>query len=320
MRPPFYTMQTTVFAALLGLHAVLGIRIATSLQWLEYTPQPYAIDNFYKADTAQLVSGGVANLVSDRNMDLAANAETQGLKAYAQNKNIRLIYIIVEVAYRLIGNRAAGIDSLEDFKGKRVGGIPGTSAGYFVTKLLGTAGLQQSDFRMVSGNACMKTPCGAGTYPQMMASGQIDGFGLWEPAVELAAEQLGSNAVIFKNASIYRETYSLYSTTDKLKDPTSRAKIVQFVRALNQSVSVFRSQPDKVYSYASQKVGMDAAVAKKVWDDHVWGGTGMGAELVDFLNVEDQYLAQQDRRQPAGRAAMEQFIDTSVLEEAMKLS
>jgi ABC-type nitrate/sulfonate/bicarbonate transport system substrate-binding protein len=314
-------MRTAVLA-LLGFQSVVALRVSTSLQWLEYTPQPYAVDNFYKVqgDTVQIVSGGVANLVSDRNMDLAANAETQGLKAYAQNKKIRLIFIIVEVAYRLIGNREAGIEKLADFKGKRVGGIPGTSAGYFVTKFLGTAGLQPSDYRMVSGNACMKTPCGSGTYPQMMSSRQIDGFGMWEPAVELSAEQLGANAVIFKNASVYRETYSLYSTTDKLNDPASRAKIVQFVKALNQSTSVFLHQPDKVYSYASQKVGMDAAVAKKVWEDHVWGGTSMGDDLVEFLDIEDQYLAQQDRRQPAGRAAMAQFVDTSVIKEAMGLS
>lgn len=72
------------------LPAVLGLKIATSLQWIEHTPQPYAIKNFYKgSSTASLSSGGVANLASDTSFDLAANAETQGLKQYANHKNIR---------------------------------------------------------------------------------------------------------------------------------------------------------------------------------------------------------------------------------------
>lgn len=61
-----------------------ALRIASSLQWIEHTPQPYAIKNFYKGKTAaDLTSGGVANLGSDpKNFDLAANAETQGLSKY----------------------------------------------------------------------------------------------------------------------------------------------------------------------------------------------------------------------------------------------
>lgn len=71
-----------VLAALFALfHISCALRIASSLQWIEHTPQPYAIKNFYKGSTkANLTSGGVANLGSDpKNFDLAANAETQGL-------------------------------------------------------------------------------------------------------------------------------------------------------------------------------------------------------------------------------------------------
>ncbi|KAL1845117.1 hypothetical protein VTK73DRAFT_1094 [Phialemonium thermophilum] len=53
-------------AALLTLFVdtqVAGLRIATSLQWIEHTPQEWAIKNYYKGDSAAtLVSGGVQNL------------------------------------------------------------------------------------------------------------------------------------------------------------------------------------------------------------------------------------------------------------------
>ncbi|KAF2800550.1 periplasmic binding protein-like II [Melanomma pulvis-pyrius CBS 109.77] len=300
------------FAPLLHITA---LKIGTSLQWIEHTPQPYAIKNFYKgASGASLSSGGVANLASDTSFDLAANAETQGLKQYAGHKNIRLIYIVCEVAYRIVANKAAGINTLADLKGKRIGTIPGTSAGVFVDKLLATAGLKTSDYTVVSGNVCMKTPCASGTFPQQIASKQIDAFGIWEPAVELAAQSLGSNAIIFQNASIYREVYSLYSTTDKLNDPAKRKDIVEFVRALNKTLDIFTNKPDTVYQTVASAVGMDASVVKAVWPDHKWTGT-WGADLLPFLVEEDTYLAKKDNRATISKADLEKFLDTSIIAE-----
>lgn len=294
-----------------------ALRIASSLQWIEHTPQPYAIKNFYKgSSTATLVSGGVANLGSDRSIDLAANAETQGLKQYASHKNIRLIYIICEASYRLVANKAAGISTLADLKGKRIGTMQGTSAGYFINKLLGTAGLQDSDYRTVSGNVCMKTPCGANTFPQMLASKQIDGFGIWEPAPELGARAIGAdNAIFFQNYTIYREVYSLYTTQEKLADPAMRKDIVAFVKALNQTLDVFTNNPDaSVYEFVASKVGMDPEVVKAVWPEHKWSGR-WGPDLLPFITEEDKYLAKTDRRQAMSSADLEKFLDTEVLDE-----
>ncbi|KAH8661665.1 hypothetical protein BGZ60DRAFT_566319 [Tricladium varicosporioides] len=294
---------------------VSALKIASSLQWIEHTPQPYAIKNFYKGDSAaSLSSGGVANLASDTSIDLAANAETQGLKQYASHKNIRLIYVIVEVGYRMVANKAAGISKLEDLKGKKVGTMPGTSAAYFVNKLLASVGLGSSDYSIVSGSVCMKAPCGSGTLPQMITGKQVDAFGIWEPAVELGAKALGSNAVVFQDFKIYREVYSLYSTEEKLNDPKKRKDIVAFVKALNQTLEVFTNTPSKVYSTVASAVGMDASVVQDVWPDHKWSGD-LPADLLDFLVEEDKYLAKTDNRAAISKADLAKFIDPSVLAE-----
>ncbi|KAF2464389.1 periplasmic binding protein-like II [Lindgomyces ingoldianus] len=301
----------------LGLlsNTICALKIATSLQWIEHTPQPWAIKNFYKGDSAaSLTSGGVANLASDKSFDLAANAETQGLKQYAGHKNIRLIYVVCEVAYRIVANKASGITKLEDLKGKKIGTMAGTSAGVFVSKMLGSVGLKESDYTVVNGNVCMKAPCGSGTFPQMISSKQIDAFGIWEPAVELGAQALGSNAVIFQNGSIYREVYSLYSTTEKLNDPAMRKNIVAFVRALNETLNVFTHKPETVYATVAQAVGMDVSVVKDVWPDHKWSGT-WGPDLLDFLVEEDAYLAKKDGRAAVSKADLEKFLDTSIIGE-----
>lgn len=137
---------------LLNFDLGAALKIATSLAWIEHTPQPYAIKNFYKgSSSASLTSGGVANLGTDKSFDLAANAETQGLKQYANHRNIRLIYIVCEVAYRLVADRSKGIKTLTDLKGKKIGSIQSSSANVFVDKMMRTVGVKESEYTIANG-------------------------------------------------------------------------------------------------------------------------------------------------------------------------
>lgn len=304
----------TGIVALLGTPSS-GLKVSTSLDWIEYTPQRYAADNFYKGSSpVQISSGGVATIARDNSVDLAANAETQGLKQLSGRRSLRLIYMVCEAQYRIVANKAKGINTLEDLKGKRIGTIPGTSAGYFVNKFLKTAGIQPGQYTVASGNACMKAPCGQGTLPQMLQAGQIDAFGLWEAAPELGARALGDNHIFFQNGTVYREMYALYTTAEKLADARIRADIVEFVRALNQTLDVYNNDPKQVFARVAELVRSDADVVEAVWPEHLWTGR-WAPDLIDFLVEEDAYLAQEDRRQPIPRADIEKFLDTSILDE-----
>lgn len=313
-------IRLAVLVTLFG--PAIALKLASSLQVIEYTPLPYAIKNFFKGQ-ATIVSGGVASLPSDKTVDLGANAEFQGLIQYGAHKNIRMIYTIVDVPYRVVASKAAGINTLADLKGKRVGTMPNTSANYFVKKLLNSAGLKNSEYTTVSGTACMKAPCGAGTLPAQMQAKAIDAFGTWEPSPELAGRALGADGVFFQNATVFREIYSLFTTTDKLNDPTSRKAIVEFVRALDQAVGAFRDTPEKVYQFVSQTMGMDAATVQAVWPVHIWAGTlgeGMDGDLVDYMVEEDVYVASQNQRQPMTRDVIAQFVDNSIIADAKNAS
>jgi ABC-type nitrate/sulfonate/bicarbonate transport system substrate-binding protein len=303
--------------ALLSLQTQ-GLKIACRTEWIEHTPLAYAADNFHKGEMTSVISGGIPNL-RDSTVDLAGNAVTQGLKYYVTNKNYRLIGIIVEVTYRLVANKAAGITTLADLKGKRIGTMPGMSAEVFVHQLLASAGVSQSEYTTVAGDVCMREPCGADTLPSKFKDRKIDAFGIWETSVELGIRALGeANTVVFKNSSIYREIYSLYTTEEKLRDTMTRQKIVHFVRTLNQVYVFYKSTPDKVYGTVAEMIGVDVPVLKNVWPDHVWGPGSLGSDLVDFLEYEDQYLARADKRQPFSRADLERFVDSSVYAEAMQ--
>lgn len=250
-------------AVFISPEQVFGFKVAYNTAWIEGTPLDYTNKNIFKADTATTVDGGVATLGS---VELAGNAETQGLKQYVSHKNYRLIYVIVEVAYRLVANKAAGIKTLADLKGKRVGTVAGSSAEVFVHTLLASAGLKPSDITQVSGGICMRAPCADNSFPSQFKARKIDAYGLWETAVELGIEAVGGEdkVVIFKNASLYREVYSLYATEQNLKNPTMRKKIVQYVKDLNTTLDLYKNSPDKIYPGVSKSIGVELPVLKNV--------------------------------------------------------
>lgn len=304
--------------ALSAILPTTALRIASSLDWIEHTPQRYAIEHFYEGSSpASLVSGGVYTLARDDSFDLAANAETQGLKQLTGNRGIRLIYIICEAKYRIVADRTRDIETIEDLRGKRIGTIPGTSAGYFVDKLLGASGIKPNEYSVETGDACMRAPCGEGSFPQKLKRGQIDAFGLWEAAPEISFQELGDDAIAFQNASLYREIYSLYTTEKKLADPAIRADIVEFVRALEQVREIYNSPTEELYAEVAPWIDMDADVLEDAWDEHLWTGDwdDWAEEFVEYLVEEDAYLSREDNREPVPRSDIEAFLDTSVLDD-----
>ncbi|PVH74594.1 periplasmic binding protein-like II [Cadophora sp. DSE1049] len=298
---------------------VSGLKIAGDTATIEYTPEAVAIKDYFQG-SATITNGGIPNLFSDTSVDLASNAETQALRNFASHKNLRVIYTVCEVYYRIVANKKAGsgIASLKDLKGKKIGTTQGTSAAYFVQKYLATVGLRESDYTVVSGSTCNSAPCGSGTFPYMLAHGTVDAVGMWEPTVELSAQALGANAMIFQDRSVYREVFNLHTTAEKLKDATTRKNIVAYIRGLNQAEEAFRDTPDKVFSRVASTLNMNVTLLKTVWPIHSFNGT-LAADLLDVMVEEDAWVAKTDRRSTISRADLAMMIDGSVLKEALQI-
>lgn len=164
--------------------SVTSLKIASKLNVLEWTPELIAKEDYFNG-TVSIVDGGIANLTTDASVDLGSNSETQLLRQFGANKNIRTILTTAEVYYRIVASKRARIRKLEDLKGKRIGAVPSTSSEYFVQTYLASVGLTSSDYTIVSGDACLRRPCGRNTFPAMLKRGAIDAIGMWEPSVQL---------------------------------------------------------------------------------------------------------------------------------------
>ncbi|KAL7629654.1 hypothetical protein AAE478_001177 [Parahypoxylon ruwenzoriense] len=320
-----YLTRLTHSALLLAGARVSSLKIANSLGVLEWTPSLVAKEDYFDGNVT-IVNGGIASLFSDPTVDLGANSETQLLLQYGTHRNLRTIVTIVEVYYRIVASRKAGVAEPADLKGKRIGATTTTSSEYFVRRYLANAaGLEPGDFTVVFGMGCLREPCGANTFPEMLRAGEIDAIGMWEPTVELGIRALGADdAVVFGGYSddseeeqgAYREMYNLATTTEKLDDPAKRAEIVGFLRALDRAERDFREDPDAVVGRAAEAVGIDAEVLRAAWPVHKWTAR-VPPDMVDFLVEEDPFVAGNARREVLSREDIAPVIDASVLEEAL---
>ncbi|KAI1306814.1 periplasmic binding protein-like II [Xylaria venustula] len=301
---------------LLATPALAALKVASNLEVLEWTPELIAKEDYYNG-TVSIVNGGIPSLSSDSSVDIAANSETQLLRQYASNKKIRTILTTVEVYYRIVASKKKGIEKLEDLKGKRIGAFPSTSSEYFVQTLLATVGLTPSNYTIVPGSACLKQPCGSGTFPAMLARGAIDAIGMWEPSVQLGAEAIGADAIIFEQ-TVYREIYNLATTTDKLADPAKRKEIVGYLAALVKAEDVFRTDPEKVVARAAAAVNTNVTLFREVWPVHRWRAQNP-LDLEYVLEEEDKYVARLDGRSPMSSDVIGLLPDRSVFEDALTL-
>ncbi|KAI0411514.1 periplasmic binding protein-like II [Xylaria grammica] len=301
---------------LLATPTLAALKVASSLEVLEWTPELIAKEDYYN-ETVSIVNGGIPSLSSDPSVDIGANSETQLLRQYALHKNLRTVLTTVEVYYRIVASKKKGIGKLEDLKGKRIGAFPSTSSEYFVQTLLATVGLGPSDYTIVAGGACLKEPCGSGTFPAMLKRGTIDAIGMWEPSVQLGAEAIGDDAIIFEQ-TIYREIYNLATTAEKLADPAKRREIVAFVAALVKAENIFRTDPEKVVARAAAAVKTNATLFREVWPVHRWTARNP-LDIIDVMLEEDKYVAHADGRTAMSREVLETIVDRTLLADALKL-
>jgi ABC-type nitrate/sulfonate/bicarbonate transport system substrate-binding protein len=291
------------------------LRITSDTASIEFTPVLIAAQDFYPGK-ATVGSGGIPTLLTNPDVDLGTNAETQTLRQSIEHPNVRIIFTVTETFYRIIASRKAGIATLADLGGKRIGTIPNTSAAYYVDKTLRTVGLTDADVTIVAGGTCMRAPCGMNTLPGLLERGNVAAVTLWEPTARLAARAIGEDAIEFQDRDVYREIVNLHTTAEKLRDPDKRRGIVEFVRALVKAQELYRTHPEQVRPRIAQAINVDEAVLEEVWEDEQFLGT-LVPDILDVLVEEDVWVARERNRAPRTREELAVLVDDSVMKEVL---
>jgi sulfonate transport system substrate-binding protein len=298
---------------------LVPIKVAGA-RWIELSPVLVGANTFYP-QKIDVPSGGVVSITSGA-ADLATNAETQLLRESVKNPDLRIIMTVSESFYRLVARRSAGISKLSDLKGKRVILPRLTSAHYYFVAMLRSAGLKEEDVTFVS--LPPMTPEQQQTVPnrfriaEALARGEADVIATFEPEPEVAVHLLGKDAIVLQDKKIYREAFNLNARATDLANPEKRRAIVRFVRAVADATKALKKDPKPYLPHISSVLGFTIEQIGWGWPETEFP-VRIIPDMLDVLEIEEQWVAKVSNRAPRSRAELEKLIDRSVVEEALKL-
>jgi sulfonate transport system substrate-binding protein len=289
-------------------------------RWIELSPVLVAAGHFYP-QKLEVPSGGVVSITSGT-ADLATNAETQLLRESVTNPDLRIIMTVSESFYRLVARRSSGIRTLKDLKGKRVLVPRQTSAQYYLVSMLRSAGLAEDDVTIVNLPPAAPGPAGAAAskfrMAEALARGEADVMATFEPEPGVAIRLLGDDAIVLQDRKVYREAFNLNARARDLADPVKRRAIVRFVRAVSDASKALGKDPAPYLPDIASILGFSVEQIGLGWPETRFP-VRIIPDMLDVLEVEEQWLAKTANRSPRPRAELAKFIDRSVVDEALRL-
>jgi NitT/TauT family transport system substrate-binding protein len=284
------------------------LRIAGNMTTIELAPVLVAANGAYRGPVT-VINGGIPNLMRGE-VDAATNAETQLLRQSVDDPTLRVIFTEAESFYRIVARRSAGIKSVKDLRGKKIGVAPNTSAHYHLVKSLAVAGVEE--------DAVTATPVNPITrMSAALVSREVDAVAIWEPESENSAAALGPDAIVLQDRNVYRELFSLQTSTKVLGDPSKRWALVEFLRVLITASAGLRDHPREFWPLLSSKLNYTEAVIAKSWPQLRYAGS-MVEDLLDVMVEEERWVAKERNRSPRSREQLAVLIDGSLLNEATR--
>jgi sulfonate transport system substrate-binding protein len=281
------------------------LRVAVNMTTVESAPVFLAAQRLgEKAIT--LTAGGIPLLVN-RTADAATNSETQALLRSVDSPDLRIVMTVAECEYRIVARRSAGIRTLADLRGKRVGTPLNTSAEYYLSLMLRRATLVDADVLTVA--------LPVADMAAAMKRGDVDAVSGWEPGAQDSIAALGADAVVFQEPRVYRELFNLNTTAGVLGDPVKRRALVAAVRAMITASRDVAARPSDVRPLLSSRINVPQPTISAVWR-HFRFPAALPRDTLDVLVEQEQWVAARQKRSPRSRAQLEGLIDESVLREA----
>jgi aliphatic sulfonates family ABC transporter substrate-binding protein len=182
-------------------------------------------------------------------IDLAWMGEFPAVTGFANGLPVQIIFMerIDATNVRLAANPAAGIASLSDLKGKRIGVAVGSTSHYHLLRALEKAGLQPSDVTLVN--------LSPANMPPAYVAGQIDAAFVWEPNVG-AIERAGAKPIA-TTKSLDMITGGVWVARKGFVNDSPEA-LQLFLRTWDQAQQDYKKDPAGVRAYEAKRIDMTA--------------------------------------------------------------
>jgi NitT/TauT family transport system substrate-binding protein len=237
--------------------------------------------------------------------ELATAAETPIARAALANKPLAVIGSIARVdnAIQIIARKDRHISVSQDLKGKRIGMVSGTTADYFLHVYLVTSYIDPKEIQVVDYTT--------DEIVEALLSGAVDAVCTWLPYTTLLKEQLGDNALVLGDSSIYRMAWNLAAIRDFAQ--SRPAALHKFLRAVIKANRFIAEQPDQARAISARQMGTQGDLLEKEWPQVRFGVT-LDQSLI--LNLEDhaRWLIQRDSEIKTATPNFLDFINTDGLQ------
>ena len=228
---------------------------------------------------AELHTFGKAALqmVLDKQADVATAAETPIMFSLLKGEPIKVLANIglSNANNAVVARRDAGIGSVKDLKGKRVGFTPGTTSDYFLASLLTANGLTRQDVLSVA----LKPE----DMQEAVLTNKVAAVSTWNYPLTEIARALGANGQVFYDKDIYTETFNLVARQDYLEQHPQ--EIQKLLRALLKAKDFARTQPQEAQAIMAQASGVELGLVREVWD---YFDLRVALDQILLLTLEDE--------------------------------
>ncbi len=241
--------------------------------------------------------------------DVATNYDTQFLRYSVQRPDMRILFTVTRGLYHIVARRSAGIASVKDLRGKRVGTIPRTSSGYYLSKELEANGLQEQDVEIVGLAPIFEIS-------KAIIEKRVDAITIWEPGSQAAKDGLGADAIELKTPGVFVSYFNLNTTAEKLADPSKRRQMVELTRHIVRASKRVKEKPQIGCEWLAKASGYDRGLIERSFHQHDYCAS-IEPNQLDVLIDQDQWIALEQGRAPRSREALSTLLDYSVYHEAV---
>ena len=210
--------------------------------------------------------------------DIATTAEAPTTAAVMANQRIAFLARMEYSYLKTLATTSAGIKTITDLRGKRIGYTAGTGGEVYTLALLKKAGLTSNDVSLVNLRPQEMIPA--------LTSGSIDAYNTWEPHIYNGMKALSNKAAKLDTKGIYSETFNIVTTADYLEQKPAVLK--NFMRALLDAEEWMKNNKEDAITLVANAVSIKRDDLAAIWSDYVYE-VALDQRTLDVLKTHAQW-------------------------------
>jgi NitT/TauT family transport system substrate-binding protein len=203
---------------------------------------------------------------------------------------------------KVVARGDRGIERVEDLVGKKIGLPVGTTAEFYLHRLLAEHHMKIESLTVQN----LQTS----VLMEAILNGKVDAVSSWEPWITKVSDALAEQSRVFSNENVLRNTFNLVSMRKPL-DSEHTTKAERIIRAISRAVDFAQKHPEQAKAIMSRRLAISQDTIDKIWNDY---RPGLLLDQALILTMEAQarwYLERTQAQRPVPNFL--DLIDAEVL-------